>query len=81
MTPADEQYGSSGYNQLDGYGANPYEQRDNDQQGGRFNNYSQGRYDDRMCPSLFSFVFPRQRVLTHHSWSRDAVVRRLRRRC
>ncbi|KAF2131939.1 t-SNARE [Dothidotthia symphoricarpi CBS 119687] len=46
MNPVDQQYGNSGYNQLDGQGANPYEQCDNDPQGGRFNNYAQGRYDD-----------------------------------
>ena len=48
-----QQYG--GYNQI-GYGANPYDQRDDNPaagQAGRFNNYSQGRYDDGMlghCP-------------------------------
>ncbi|KAF3004047.1 Plasma membrane t-SNARE, secretory vesicle fusion [Curvularia kusanoi] len=44
LTEMNEQYGNSGYNQIDGYGANPYDQRNND--GGRFNNYSEGRYDD-----------------------------------
>lgn len=42
------QYGNSGYQQMD-YGNNPYDQRnDGGAQGGRFNNYAQGRYDDRM---------------------------------
>lgn len=38
-----------GYNQVGGYGSNPYDQRNdnNDANGGdRYNNYSQGRYDD-----------------------------------
>lgn len=39
-------YGNSGYNQIDGYGANPYDQRNTNNDGGRFNNYSEGRYDD-----------------------------------
>ncbi|KAL1591343.1 hypothetical protein SLS60_012087 [Paraconiothyrium brasiliense] len=40
------QYGNGGYQQM-GYGANPYDQRDNGgAQDGRFNNYAQGRYDD-----------------------------------
>jgi syntaxin 1B/2/3 len=41
------QYG--GYNQV-GYGTNPYDQREDGQaapDAGRFNNYAQGRYDDR----------------------------------
>ncbi|KAF2192276.1 t-SNARE [Zopfia rhizophila CBS 207.26] len=38
-----QQYG--GYNQV-GYGTNPYDQRDDGPAGGRYNNYSQGRYDD-----------------------------------
>jgi syntaxin 1B/2/3 len=33
-----------GYNQM-GYGSNPYDERDVD--GARYNNYSQGRYDER----------------------------------
>jgi syntaxin 1B/2/3 len=40
-------YGNSGYNQIDGYGANPYDQGGDGGNGGRYNNYSQGRYDDR----------------------------------
>lgn len=40
-----QQYG--GYNQVGGYGSNPYDQR-NENGGDRYNNYSQGRYDDRM---------------------------------
>jgi syntaxin 1B/2/3 len=48
LTEMNEQYGNSGYNQIDGYGANPYDQRNtNNNDGGRFNNYSEGRYDDR----------------------------------
>lgn len=48
-----QQYG--GYNQV-GYGSNPYDQRDNDgPDGGRYNNYSQGRYDDRTSAFLFSY--------------------------
>jgi syntaxin 1B/2/3 len=46
------QYGNGGYQQM-GYGANPYDQRDGgapDAQGARFNNYAQGRYDDRKWP-------------------------------
>lgn len=43
LTDMNEQYGNSGYNQIDGYGANPYDQRND---GGRYNNYSQGNYDD-----------------------------------
>jgi len=39
-------YGNSGYNQIDGHGANPYDQRNTNNDGGRFNNYSEGRYDD-----------------------------------
>lgn len=52
LTEMNEQYGNSGYNQIDGYGANPYDQRNtnnNNNDGGRFNNYSQGRYDDCKC--------------------------------
>jgi hypothetical protein len=51
-----QQYG--GYNQV-GYGSNPYDQRDNDGQDPRFNNYSQGRYDDRTCtlPSVCFAAF------------------------
>lgn len=47
LTEMNEQYGNSGYNQIDGYGANPYDQRNTNNNGGRFNNYSEGRYDDR----------------------------------
>ena len=47
LTEMNEQYGNSGYNQIDGYGANPYDQRNTNNDGGRFNNYSEGRYDDR----------------------------------
>lgn len=55
LTEMNEQYGNSGYNQIDGYGANPYDQRNNNNNdGGRFNNYSQGRYDD--CKILLSRV-------------------------
>lgn len=46
LTEMNEQYGNSGYNQLDGNVANPFDQRDTNGDGGRFNNYSQGRYDD-----------------------------------
>ncbi|KAL6712639.1 hypothetical protein ACN47E_000516 [Coniothyrium glycines] len=38
-------YGNKGYGQI-GYGNNPYDQRDNNPGGDRFNNYAQGRYDD-----------------------------------
>ena len=41
------QYGNGGYQHM-GYGANPYDQRTDDQSGGRYNNYAQGHYDDRM---------------------------------
>jgi hypothetical protein len=54
LTEMNEQYGNSGYNQIDGYGANPYDQRNNQNDGGRFNNYSQGHYDD--CKSSLSRV-------------------------
>ena len=47
-----QQYG--GYNQM-GYGSNPYDQREDDE-GGRYNNYAQGRYDDRAS----------RRLPTHH---------------
>jgi hypothetical protein len=39
------QYGNGGYNQV-GYGSNPYDQREDAMGDGRYNNYSQGRYDD-----------------------------------
>jgi syntaxin 1B/2/3 len=39
-----QQYG--GYNQV-GYGNNPYDQREDGPAPGRYNNYAQGRYDDR----------------------------------
>ena len=49
---------NGGYSQM-GYGSNPYDQRD-EPEGDRYNNYAQGRYDDRTCsnqsachPSLF----------------------------
>lgn len=46
------QYGNGGYQQM-GYGANPYDQRNDGQApGGRFNNYAQGPYDDRRCAAL-----------------------------
>lgn len=43
------QYG--GYNQM-GYGSNPYDQRDDGPGGDRYNNYSSGRYDDRMSTPI-----------------------------
>lgn len=50
MSAANEQYGNKGYGQI-GYGANPYDQRDASPAGDRYNNYAQGRYDDRtFCP-------------------------------
>lgn len=48
----EQQYG--GYNQV-GYGTNPYDQRDEEQGAGRYNNYAQGRYDD----SEYRIPFPR----------------------
>lgn len=42
-----QQYG--GYNQV-GRGTNPYDQRD---AGDRYNNYSQGRYDDGACYGIY----------------------------
>ena len=45
------QYGNGGYQQM-GYGANPYDQRDDGTQPGRFNNFQQGPYDDRTCAAL-----------------------------
>lgn len=47
LTEMNEQYGNSGYNQIDSYGGNPYDQRNDGAQGGRYNNFSQGHYDDR----------------------------------
>ncbi|KAF2467267.1 t-SNARE, partial [Lindgomyces ingoldianus] len=45
-----QQYG--GYNQV-GYGSNPYDQRDEaPAASGRYNNYSQGRYDDRSAVEM-----------------------------
>lgn len=41
-----QQYG--GYNQV-GYGTNPYEERNDGSGAGRYNNYSQGQYDQRAC--------------------------------
>ncbi|KAF2254459.1 t-SNARE [Trematosphaeria pertusa] len=41
----EQQYGNGGYNQI-GYGANPYDQREEGPAGGRYNNFAQGRYDD-----------------------------------
>ena len=52
----DSQYGNGGYQQM-GYGANPYDQRDNNgaaQGGDRYNNYAQGRYDDRMSAYFYT---------------------------
>lgn len=52
-----QQYG--GYNQV-GYGTNPYEERHDGPGAGRYNNYSQGQYDQCMChfqrppPSIIS---------------------------
>lgn len=60
MTAADEQYGNKGYGQIGAYGGNnPYDQRDNSPAGGdRYNNYAQGRYDDRMyCYKLRVYTF------------------------
>ncbi|CAO2657641.1 Nn.00g037670.m01.CDS01 [Neocucurbitaria sp. VM-36] len=45
MAATNEQYGNKGYGQI-GYGSNPYDQRDDGPGGDRYNNYSQGRYDD-----------------------------------
>ncbi|KAF1841464.1 t-SNARE [Cucurbitaria berberidis CBS 394.84] len=38
-------YGNKGYGQI-GYGSNPYDQRDDNPGGNRYNNYAQGSYDD-----------------------------------
>jgi hypothetical protein len=56
-----QQYG--GYSQM-GHGTNPYDQRDDGPTGDRYNNYSQGRYDDRM---LCGFLM-RRTSLTPGSW-------------
>ncbi|KAL5462751.1 hypothetical protein PMIN06_001444 [Paraphaeosphaeria minitans] len=48
-------YGNGGYQQM-GYGANPYDQReDGGPQDGRFNNYAQGRYDDPSAVEMQPF--------------------------
>jgi syntaxin 1B/2/3 len=47
MAAPRQQYGNNNnYNQIGSYGSNPYDQRDG-ADAGRYNNYSQGRYDDR----------------------------------
>jgi syntaxin 1B/2/3 len=39
---------NNGYTQVGGYGqSNPYDQRGDDRQTGRYNNYAQGRYDEQ----------------------------------
>lgn len=48
----EQQYGNGGYNQI-GYGANPYDQREEGPAGGRYNNFAQGRYDDRTSSPTF----------------------------
>lgn len=51
MAAINEQYGNKGYGQLESYG-NPYDQRDDGAGGDRYNNYSEGRYDDRAFPAI-----------------------------
>lgn len=51
MAATDEQYGNKGYGQIGAYNNNPYDQRDESQGGDRYNNYAQGRYDDRASPT------------------------------
>jgi syntaxin 1B/2/3 len=52
MAAADEQYGNKGYGQIGSYGGNPYDERDQSPAGDRYNNFSQGRYDERTSFSL-----------------------------
>ena len=40
LTEMNEQYGNSGYNQIDGYGANPYGNRSGDWELVRFNDHA-----------------------------------------
>ncbi len=48
-----DQYGNKGYGQIGSYGNNnPYDQRDEAPAGDRYNNYAQGRYDDRTLGAL-----------------------------
>ena len=54
MAATTQQYGNKGYGQIGSYGNNPYDQRDDGHGGDRFNNYSQGRYDDRMCSPIYA---------------------------
>lgn len=45
-----------GYNQVGGYGSNPYDQRNDDNVGGdRYNNYSQGHYDQPSSVEMQQF--------------------------
>ena len=55
MAATNEQYGNKGYGQIGSYGNNPYDQRDDGPGGDRYNNYSQGRYDDRTSPILHTY--------------------------
>jgi syntaxin 1B/2/3 len=48
MAAADEQYGNKGYGQIGSYG-------DNSPAGDRYNNFSQGPYDDRMFCARWSY--------------------------
>jgi hypothetical protein len=49
-----QQYG--GYNQV-GHGTNPFDERAEDGAAdGRFNNYAQGRYDDRTFDARIDFA-------------------------
>ena len=51
MAAADEQYGNKVYGQIGSYGGNPYDERDTTAAGDRYNNFSQGPYDDGIfCP-------------------------------
>jgi hypothetical protein len=45
-----EQYGNSGYNRVE---ENPYNQRDNEPQGNRYNNFVDRRYDEGGCMSSY----------------------------
>lgn len=58
MAATDQQYGNKGYGQIGSQGNNPY-----DQQGGdRYNNFAQGRYDDRMAASRLCASY----IVHHH---------------
>jgi hypothetical protein len=56
MAAADEQYGNKGYGQI-GHGGNPYDERDQNPAGDRYNNFSQGPYDERTSSYLYRSTY------------------------